>query len=505
MFNLGPSLFKRTIIAGVFGDKGWAYFWKARFLPKWMPLFLGLGLGVILAFLITAQAWLMVVPLIILVPVVILLSRYPFAGVLFWILLTPFLVMPQSRADIYIFWILHRVTIPLTLIAALFPYLFKIKKEWPIRLGPAEFAVAAFMGVAVLATFLLSRNAMNVLYRIYDRVFIGFCLYFLMRLIAPREKELKLLLWVVVIQMIAQSTVGLLANFAPDVLPPRLYSPRAAERTIGTFNNTARYTSTLVFCLVVIYQASMHWKRGSTRRLLSLLFAWGALMVFLSFSKASWIGGILALIGILILYPGPMMRMALVLAILMAVFGVGLLSDQLAYAGERLQADSANQRMIANIAMFNMFLAKPFFGWGYGNLDAVMPNYVIRLDSFASKHYSSHNTTLATLAEFGGVGFFLYHFPFVWWLVLTLAAWRRMPKAGFMSRSFVAMLWLSVLNHFVIGNFSDFRTGESGIFVTCLWWATLGLIASLVDPYVGSDLVHLTLDSSDSELADNLL
>lgn len=487
MLDLRLSTTKRLIIARVFGDKGWAYFWETRFLPQWMPLLLGLGLGALLGFLITAQVWLVVFLLVAMIPMAVLLSGYPFAGVLLWILITPFLVTPQNRMDEYIFWIPHRLMVPLALVATLFPYLFRIKKEWPVRLGRSELAMLAFMGLTILSSIFLSPNTLGTFYKIYDRFFIAYCLYLLMRLTAPGEKELKLLLWVVFIQIIIQSAVGLLANFAPEVLPSRWYGARAAVRTVGTFSHPARYTSVLGFCIPVIYQAAMHWKRGTIRWLFLSTFALGSLMVFLSFSKGSWLGGILALIGVLVLYPGPTLRMALILAILMAVFGAGLLADQLNYAMERYETNSTNERMVANVAMLRMIQAKPLVGWGFNNLNSLIGKFVVRLDDFAADANASHNTSLSIMAELGVVGYLLYIFPFIWWFILTIRAWSHMPREGFLGRSFVAMLWLTVMNQFVVGNFSDFRNGADGLFVTCLWWATLGLIASLVYPHVDSE------------------
>jgi len=483
MINSKLSLTNKTNSAKINGE----HFWETRFLPKWLPLLLGLGLGMLLAFLITSQAWVVVSLLVLAAPAVMLFSTYPFAGILVWILVTPLLTMREDIGGIYVFWLLHRAMVPLALIAILFPYLFKIKKEWPIRLGRAELAMAAFLGGAILSAILLSRKTLGALYKEYDRFFVAYCLYLLMRLTVPREKEFKLLVWVVVIQTIIQAVVGLLASFAPEVLPPLWYAERAKVRTIGTFNNTARYTSVLVFCILVIYQAAMRWKRRGTRWLLLFTFSLGSLMVFLSYSKGGWLGGVLALIGVLILYPGPTLRIAVILAIVMAVFGGSLLADQLNYAVERLETDSANERMVANVAMWRMIQARPFFGWGYDSLYPQIAKFVVRLDNFAAHANASHNTSLAMMAELGVVGFLLHIFPFVWWLTLTIRAWPRMPKEGFVSRSLVAMLWLSIMFHFVVGNFSDFRTGLSGVFATCLWWATLGLIASLVYPYVNSD------------------
>lgn len=212
-------------------------------------------------------------------------------------------------------------------------------------------------------------------------------------------------------------------------------------------------------------------------------------MVFMSFSKGSWLAGIIVLMGIMLLYPGPMVRTLVAIAIFMGVFGTGLLAVQLEQASSRLEDESGNERMTANAAMLNMLEASPLYGWGYGNLDNLISDYVVSVDGFYARQSASHNTSLALLAELGGLGFLLYYFPAFYWLKLTINAWPCMPRAGFASRVLVALLWLSILFHFVVGNFSDFRTGPSGVFSTTLWWLTLGLIAYLVYPSTQSELV----------------
>ena len=46
--RLGKQSDRQTTIAGIIGDKGWAHFLDAYFLPSWIPVLLGLVLGVAL-------------------------------------------------------------------------------------------------------------------------------------------------------------------------------------------------------------------------------------------------------------------------------------------------------------------------------------------------------------------------------------------------------------------------------------------------------------------------
>lgn len=465
------------------------YFWQISSPYRWLPMLFGLGLGVLLAYLITVQNWLLIFLVLTVAPVVAVFSRYPFAGVITWLVFTPLFVMAPNSEHLMIFWILHRFLIPIVLIVTLLPYLLKLKREWPVQLGPAELAQAAFLGMIILSVILLSyHGGLPLFYKVYDRIFVVYCLYLLIRLTVPGEREFRLLVWATVLIVIFQVTVGLLQNFAPELLPAQWYTHVASVRTIGTFNHPTRYTTVLLFCSLLIFQAAMHWKSATIRWSFLFVFAMAALLIVLSYSKGGWLGSSAGLIGITLLYPKRTLWITIVVIILFLLFGVGLLAHQLDYAIDRLNHDSTNERMVANIAMWRMLETSPFYGWGYGNVDDLISQFVVRLDNFAADENASHNTYLRILAEMGSVGFFLYIFPLIWWFVLTVRAWPRLPKTGFMGRSLVVILWSTILAQFISANTSDYVNGLSGTFAVALWWLGLGLIANLVYPYTTSTL-----------------
>jgi hypothetical protein len=88
------------------------------------------------------------------------------------------------------------------------------------------------------------------------------------------------------------------------------------------------------------------------------------------------------------------------------------------------------------------------------------------------------------MTEMGLIAFFLYIFPVVWLLILSLKVWRKLPQTGFWSWRLLAMLWLLVLHQFIVSSFMDMIS--SHLFGTTLWWMTLGLIASMVYSQVGA-------------------
>ncbi len=88
---------------------------------------------------------------------------------------------------------------------------------------------------------------------------------------------------------------------------------------------------------------------------------------------------------------------------------------------------------------------------------------------------SAHNTYLNMLAELGIPATILYLLPPVLLLALSYRLWRRHRHATVIDWRFVAILWLAVLDQFVVYNFLEII--HSSYWATSLWWLTLGLIA----------------------------
>ena len=474
---------RKTIVTAIFGDKGMTYFWQARFLPRWLPLLLGLVLGVFLAFLIVNGAWIFVFALLLLVPLAILFNAYPFATVIIWLLVMPFFEVTPTAAGRYVYWMLHRAMIPAGLGMVVLSRLLRAKTYQPVRLCRAELAVGIFTGLVPISIFLFQPEVNASLILFYDRIFVSYCMYLLVRLATPREKDIRGLLVAALVMAISQSIVGLLSWFAPHVLP-RQWLALQGFRTTGTFRQPGPYTVLLVFSIALLFQGAMNREPGLLRFVFLSAFGLGAVCVFLSLSRGSWLGGLLVATGLLILFPKPMMRMAVVILVIMALLRGGLLSSQMAAASERMkQESSVDDRVGITHAMFTMIKLKPFFGWGYGNQNRYSGQFIRRTDDtpIVSTKLSSHNTFLTIAAELGLVGFFLYMFPFAWWLMLTIKILPRMPEKGLWSRSLLIVLWLIIVNHIVVGNFIDLRYTPFG---HALWWLTLGLVANLVFPYL---------------------
>ena len=459
--------------------------WKIRFLPGTLSLLIGLGLGPILAMLIVGGNWPFAFALVALVPLVILFSVYPFVAVLIWLLVMPFFAITPTVASRYIYWMFHRAMIPIALGTAILSDMLRVRKRPPARLGRAELATVLFTGTVVVSILLLQQSPQSTLILAYDRILVPFCMYWLVRLTAPRQKDLQRLLPVALIILIAESVIGLLSWFAPQALPAAWLGLQGA-RTTGSLSNPAVYTTTLMFFSLLIFQAAMNRKPGAVRSIFLFAFGLGTICVFLSFSRGSWLGGLLVGAGLLFLYPKAMLRMTVILLVLMIFLGSGALSAQMTWASERLEdKGTTDARIVEMRAALRMIQAKPFFGWGYNNFDRYDRQFQVRTDNSAiSYDETSHNTWLTIMTEMGLIGFFLFAFPFVWWLMLTIKVRPQMPKKGLWSWSLLAMFWLVIGDFFIVNNFMDMRYFPFGL---TLLWTTLAFAANMVCSYLKAD------------------
>ena len=486
------SLIKKSILVELFGDKGSGYFWEARFLPRWLPLLLGVVLGIASAILIVNGAVHFLIPLVLAVPLIILFNRYPFVAIMLWMLLFPYFVREPSVAGRYIYWMLHRAMIPGTLGIVLLSHWLGIRKREMVQLGRAELAMLLFLILTVVNIYLFNVTGVNkTLIQFYDRLVVPFCLYWLVRLVAPTRKDLKRFLWIAFFTVLAQCIIGLLSWFAPHLLLEQWITRKVGARTVGTLGNPAVYTSTIIFLSLLLFQYAMYCKSHWMRALILLTFGLAMFCVFFSFSRGSWLGGILAMLGLIFLYPNITLRLTAIVLAITLILGQSVLASEIAFSFERLEhEDSAEGRIIGDVASIKMVQAKPWFGWGYGNYDRYNRQFLDRVGNIAaiSHRGTSHNSFLSVAAELGVPLLLLYMFPTLWWLLLTFKVRRRMPQNGFWSWPLLVMLWLFIVDWFTAANFMDMM--RLNMFGTSMWWIGLGFIANLVYPY---------LESSDTE------
>jgi O-antigen ligase len=442
---------------------------------------LGISLIVLVAYLIAGGKGWLAVAAVALVPGLVLLSVHPFSGVLLWLLVMPFSsALPNSSL---VYWAVYRILPPVLLGLALMSRLRRARAHPTVRFGPPELALSLLVLLVPAAILFFQADARLALIRFADRILLPFCMYLVVRVTAPREKEFVQLQWLVFFVAVSQSLIGFLSWSTPQILPSAWHYLNG-ERTTGSLRDPDLYAAVLAFSAALLIHMAANHKSGVIRLLLFSAAGLCGIFVFLSLERAAWVGGVLVILGLVAVYPKIMLRLLLIGALVMVVLGAGLLSTHLALSVSRISdSNPVLDRLVVFDAMWQMIQLKPVEGWGYETLDQNIQHFYRRVGeaTIVNRFLTSHNTYLTILTELGLVGFALYMFPVVWWLVLSVRVWPRLPKTGLWSRALLAVLWLGLLFQFTVSNFFDMRWFEIGL---TLWWMTLGLIANLVYPYL---------------------
>lgn len=438
-------------------------------------------LALFTANMIVKDEWQIAAVVIFSIPAIFVLQRYPFLFILTWLVCTPFLLHTTSATSRELYWVVHRFVPILTLGAILFPSALG-RKTLP-KLGAPEWAMLCYVAVSLYSILVTNPETQSTIYLFYDRVVIPMVLYLIVRLSSPDERMIRRLIPVVLFIAISQTSIGLISWFAPRALPAK-WVDYDNHRTIGTMVNTNAYVTTLVLVGFLILHYGLQSSSNRLRLASIFIFLLTSYGIFISFSRAGWLAGILALMGLTAIYPKFILRLGLVVVPVFVLIAGIFLQNQLAWAGQRLISSESEQsafsRMPVYAAAVRMFQAKPFFGWGYGNFDRYdrqfQPLTVANI-SGDNKDHASHNFFLSMIAEQGLVGILLYLTPVFYWLRLTVKHFSKLPRDGFWSRKILVIFWMTILSHIVVYNFANMRV----IFGLGAWWLTLGLIARFMD------------------------
>jgi len=447
--------------------------------PYPLTFFIAIGMGFLLGYLSSRGNWFYALALAAAAPLTVVFSRRPFLGVILWLL-----IMPLSSAlpnPELLYWTIHRILIPLTLILAILPRLIHNSKLPPLRLGIPEVCVlllVAYIPLSLVVTDAIGREPMR---KYLDRFVIPICIYLAVRLTTLDKRNLFLLEWTAFAVAIIQNGIGFLSWIMPSVLP-RVWHHNIGYRTAGSLGDPAVFTSLLVFCAVILVNAAMQHKKGYVRLIFILVAGASFISVFISLSRGSWLAGLLVLLGLLVLYRKRMLRLILLGAIVMIILGAGFLSKHISMASERL-ADQGPivGRLVAYNAMLRMFLEKPLLGWGYDTTNLYIRDYYpMGSTSFNFNLITSHNTYLTIITELGLVGFLLFILPMTSLLSKSVRAWRDPHRMKREESTLLAVFWLGALQNFLVSNFIDMRFFPVGL---TLWWISLGLIGNLMNQY----------------------
>jgi len=438
--------------------------------------------GTAVAYLVAYGLWLVVLALVVAVPGFVLLHRYPLVVLTVWLLVLPLVDITSSAALRSVFWLVHRTLPVVALAVVVVSAMLRINDRRLARLGLPEVLMGGYLVATLLSIAYTSDFVSVTVILLYDRVFIPMVLYLLVRLLEPDERDLKLLIPAIAFVLFTQTLIAVLSWTAPGVLPSE-WLGKLGERTTGSLRTADVFGVTVLFCGLFLLHAGLMSNRTTARAVSVPLFGLALIMVFFTFSRTSWLAGLVAMIGLLFVYPRFVGRFVWVVVPLVVVMLVsGMFAWQVRFAQDRFLSEQSEESALSRLpvayAAARMFGAKPLTGWGYENFDKYDFRFQSRVGDlvYPEKDHASHNLYLTILAEQGLIGFVLFLGPMFYWLARTRSGMRRMPATGFISRKLVLILWLVIAGNIVINNFVRVQVS----FGLGMWWVTLGLIASLL-------------------------
>jgi O-antigen ligase len=411
-------------------------------------------------------------------PLLILLVRYPWTAVLVYVALEPLFAVGGGTASVGPAsgpetWLIERLLVPVLLLVALGYRMLGLSRSY-FRLSLTDVAIAGFLVLAFANVQLMTANPVREMANFYDKLVIPIALYWLIRVIEPRERELEWLLWMFIGLVLLQFAVGALSWLAPSVLPAD-WLGRAGERTVGTVRGPGPYTTTLMVGAMMAV-AFLGVRRGELSRLgLFAVVAIAFIGIAISFSRGSWVGAAVVLLGLFAFQRGVATRLTGIFLVLFAVLVIASGGAIASFAATRFaDADTAESRLVTNNAAIRMIGLKPALGFGYDNFELFDESLKVRVGNMPAQEGSAHHTFLALAAENGVSALILYLFPVAWLLWLTLRRWRQVTSRNPLHGPLLIAMWLALAHQFMVMNFMDML--HSSTWGTSLWWLCLGLI-----------------------------
>lgn len=442
-----------------------------------LPLTFSIGLGLVLGYLSSRGNWLYALTLALIVPIGIIFGSRPFIGVILWLTLMP-LASALPNPEI-MYWFIHRLLIPFTLLMTIIPRLVNTSNQSLYRFNFPDISLLVFAAY-VPFSLVLTGSLSGELVRIYlDRLLIPILMYFVLRFSVIDKRNLNILEWTAFFVVAIQNAIGIASWIVPSLIP---YSWRhnIGYRTAGSLGDPAVFTSLLMFCTVLLISAAINRKNDFTRLAYLLISGISFISVFLSLERGSWLAGLLVIIGLVIFHGKKFMKLVMIGSFFVILFGFSLLSNQISMAANRIsEQHPIDDRIVVTDAMIRMIGNKPIFGWGYDSLNSNLANYYRQVGAanIIFGFTTSHNTFLTIFTELGLAGILFYLSPILWLFIKSLR-WLRGNSIQSPKRAFLITVWLSSLQYFVVSNFMDMRFYPIGL---TLSWMIMGLIANQLD------------------------
>lgn len=341
-------------------------------------------------------------------------------------------------------------------------YLVYRLKGWADPKPPdqADFAVLAFLGLLTLNTFThdWTYKGYQPLSNLVFYFWLPFAVYWIARqsVLTPGRLRLVQVVLAAFGVYLALTALAEYGHVPALVFPKYILTVKVADwgwRAQGPFLSPP---TNGLYLGVALCAWMMFWPRAARPGRAALLATMGLVLlgVYLTLTRACWMGALLGVWLVLVLVLPRPWRVALVTcSILLGVVAVPIAgSKMVAFQRGRHQtadvtAESAELRPTIAALEWNVFTHHPLFGCGFGNYQKVNVDYVRDTESNlpleTAQTYSHHNMFLAILTETGVTGFACYLAVLGLWTCNAWRLWRRrdLPLASRQQ----GLLWLGFM------------------------------------------------------------
>jgi O-antigen ligase len=255
-------------------------------------------------------------------------------------------------------------------------------------------------------------------------------------------------------------------------------------RAVGPFLSGAVYGTVLTFAFVwTLYLVPLErWRHAQF--FIGIGLALIGLGMFLSLTRAVWLGSLAALFVVQLLDRTWRKPFVFCLAGLIFLGSIAWFKGpDTSLAHTRLVAeDSVQQRLVSYKLALLMILARPVFGYGSGDEPFIIgrTKFLARIESnwleLGAGIGPPHNQYLYTLVQYGLTGFIAFGAIFLAIVRSGIALMRMVPDHDSAQRRFVILFWGMLTAYLVQGLFADVVAFP---FLSCLLFLFAGVLESL--------------------------
>ncbi len=246
------------------------------------------------------------------------------------------------------------------------------------------------------------------------------------------------------------------------------------RRTVGLLGNPAFFAMIFGMVLPFNFRALLEAKRRLSRMIYVMLGGGMLFALYLCYNRAGYLGALLALLFMSLLYPQFRKRflpLLLVAGIIIAIFW-GQISESYVIT-ERVGAQGPiAYRLNAMKIGWRMASANLVFGRGYGNFGYLYPKYASDWTQ-SNVQAAPHNTYINILVSSGLVGFLPYVAMFLAIVYQGLLLWRRGRDNHSIDRPWLACMLAATVVYTATIFFSDIVASP---YVSMLFFFIVGTV-----------------------------